>query len=116
MPAEDIMPDAGDVVWANFHPSAGHEQTGVRPALVLSPKSYNERSSVVIVCPITKTASRWPFFVAIDENPHVVGFVMVDQIKSIDRAARIIRATGRVPERTLMAVREALADLVDITL
>ena len=107
-------PDAGEVVWADFDPSAGHEQTGLRPALVISPFRYNARSSLLVVCPITRTASEWPFFVKITNGERVSGFVIVDQIKSIDAASRVRKIRGRVTGETLREVRRVLGILAEI--
>jgi mRNA interferase MazF len=42
--AKQYVPDAGEIVWINFTPQAGHEQAGHRPALVLSPAAYNGKT------------------------------------------------------------------------
>ncbi len=57
----DYVPLRGDIIWLNFSPQAGHEQAGRRPALVVSPHAYNERSSVALMCPITSRAKEHPF-------------------------------------------------------
>ena len=108
------LPDAGEVVWADFDPIVGHEQSGLRPALVISPFRYNSRSSLLIVCPITRTASEWPFFVKIINGEGVSGFVIVDQIRSIDAESRVRKIKGRVTGDTLREVRRVLGILAEI--
>ena len=54
-------PEAGDLVWMNFHPQAGQGQAGRRPALVLSPSGYHEKTALAIVCPITSNIQPYPF-------------------------------------------------------
>jgi mRNA interferase MazF len=42
------VPERGDIVWLNFNPQTGHEQAGKRPAVVISPKTYNEKTRLAI--------------------------------------------------------------------
>jgi mRNA interferase MazF len=89
------IPDRGDIVWLNFTPQAGHEQAGHRPALVLSPASYNGKTSLMLCCPITSQIKRYPFEVALCDNPLVSGAVLADQVKSVDWKARQAKKKGR---------------------
>ncbi|OGL44051.1 MAG: mRNA-degrading endonuclease, partial [Candidatus Schekmanbacteria bacterium RBG_13_48_7] len=82
------IPDRGDVVWLTFNPHAGHEQSGRRPALVLSPASYNSKTGLAIINPITNQIKGYPFEVAIPEGFAVSGVVLSDQVKSLDWCAR----------------------------
>jgi mRNA interferase MazF len=59
------VPEAGDIVWLNFTPQAGHEQAGHRPALVLSPRAYNEKTNLMVCCPMTTQIKNYPFEVQI---------------------------------------------------
>src|SRR5918993_118928 len=77
------VPDAGDLVWLTFDPQAGREQRGRRPALVLSPRVYNERTHLAIACPITSQIKGYPFEVAVANGP-VTGVVLADHVKSLD--------------------------------
>jgi mRNA interferase MazF len=77
-------PERGDVVWLSFSPLAGHEQAGRRPALVLSPKEYNNKVGLSIMCPITSQVKGYPFEVIIPEDCKVEGVVLSDQVKSLD--------------------------------
>ena len=116
MPTVDgNVPDAGDVLWINFGPPVGHEQAGRRPAVVLTPRSYNTKSSVLVVCPITRTDPDWPFAIALPPLGLVTGFVLVDQIKVIDPTARAYRTAGQVPHHVLSEIRGQLASLLGIT-
>jgi mRNA interferase MazF len=80
---EDYTPDRGDVVWFNFSPHVGHEQAGVRPALVVSPISYNQRSGMMLACPITSKVKGYPFEVRI-KTQKIDGVILADQVKNID--------------------------------
>jgi mRNA interferase MazF len=102
------IPQKGDFVSVTFDPQSGHEQKGRRPALVVSNSLFNERTGLVIVCPITATKREYPFHIAIENNPDIEGFVMVEQVKSIDFRARSVRRIGKAPENVL---EEALAIL-----
>jgi mRNA interferase MazF len=90
-------PDRGDFVWLSFDPQAGHEQAGMRPALVLSPVKYNKRIGLALVCPITSQGKGYPFEVEIPAGSSIHGFVLADQLKSLDWNARDIRPAGRAP-------------------
>src|SRR3989442_15508306 len=89
--APQYVPDAGDVVWLNFTPQAGHEQAGHRPALVLSPAAYNHKTSLMICCPLTTQIKGYPFEVPIDGAP--LSAVLADQGKSLGWRQR--RATRK---------------------
>ena len=83
MPRE-YVPSPGDIVWISFDPQAGHEQAGHRPAVVLSPASYNSRTSLMLCCPMTTQIKNYIFEVPVaGERPSVV---LADQVKSLDWA------------------------------
>lgn len=82
------VPKRGDVIWLMFDPQAGHEQSGRRPALVISPEAYNAKTRLCLVCPITSRVKGYPFEVAIPEGLSVAGVVLADQVKSLDWHAR----------------------------
>jgi len=88
------VPDAGDVVWLQFNPQAGREQAGHRPAVVLSPASYNRSAGMMVCCPTTTRIKHYPFEVAIAGGPASV--VLADQVKSQDWRARKATGKGRV--------------------
>jgi mRNA interferase MazF len=98
------LPERGDVVWINFTPQKGHEQAGHRPALVLSPKLYHEKSSLAVVCPITSNTQPWPWKVMLPEDFPVQGAILTDQLRSIDREARKLTIIHPAPERVLEEV------------
>lgn len=78
------IPDSGDIVWINFNPQAGRKQSGRRPALVISPKAYNEKTDLAIFCPVTSQVKSYPFEVNIPANLKISGVILSDQIKSLD--------------------------------
>ena len=107
------VPDAGDIVWITFAPQSGHEQSGHRPALVLSPRKYNEKTSLALFCPVTSKVKNYPFEVALPPEVAVKGVVLADQIKSMDWRARKISFECRVPSRLLITVLDKLNVLLD---
>ena len=108
----EYVPDAGDIVWLQFDPQAGHEQAGHRPALVLSPHSYNGRAGMIVCCPMSSRIKHHPFEVAIGgTRPSVV---LADQVKSQDWRAREARRKGQVTSAELAEVRAKLGALIGI--
>jgi len=80
----DYIPDKGHIIWITCNPQAGHEQMGRRPALVLSPSAYNERTNLAIMCPVTSSIKGYPFEVVIPDNLPIAGVILADQVKSLD--------------------------------
>ena len=92
------VPAKGDLVTLTFRPDHGHEQHGRRPALVVSNGLFQEATGLCVVCPITRTDRSHPFHVAIPEGHGADGFVLVDQVRSVDARARGVRRLGRAPD------------------
>lgn len=99
--AKRYVPERGDVVWLQFDPQAGHEQAGKRPALVISPSSYNGRVGLALLCPITSQEKGYPFEVALPAGQKIRGVVLADQIKSLDWQVRRAERVERVPPEVL---------------
>jgi mRNA interferase MazF len=108
--ARAFVPDAGDIVWLEFSPQAGHEQAGHRPALVLSPAAYNGKTGMMICCPLTTQIKGYPFEVVVDrKRPSAV---LSDQVKSLDWRARKASRKGRVAENVLVETRAKIRALL----
>lgn len=110
MIARRYVPDAGDIVWLNFTPQAGHEQAGHRPAVVLSPAAYNGKTKLMLCCPMTTQIKNYPFEVVIAGTPPSA--VLADQVKSIDWRRRKARRKGAVSADELAEVRGKLLALI----
>lgn len=108
------VPERGDVVWFTFDPQVGREQSGRRPALVLSPRVYNELSDMIICCPITNQVKGYPFEVLIPEDLGVKGVVLADQLKSQDWRIRKAELMTKLPEETLQEVLKMIKKLLSI--
>lgn len=104
----DYIPQKGDLVTLTFDPQAGHEQRGRRPALVVSNDLFNKHTGLCIACPITNTPRGYPFHVAVPEGAGVTGFVMVEQVKSIDYRSRKVKRLGAAPSAILDEVLSIL--------
>src|SRR3990172_191297 len=98
------VPDRGNVAWITFTPQAGHEQAGRRPAVVLSPKAYNGKVGLALLCPVTSQVKGYTFEVAIPEGLPVNGAILSDQIKSLDWQARKAEKAGSLPDEVMVLV------------
>jgi len=101
----DYIPEAGDIVWLDFDPQSGHEQAGHRPALVVSPATYNGRTGLMLCCPVTSQIKNYPFEVVISGARRNVA--LADQIKSLDWRARhaVKKGTATAEERDALRMR-----------
>lgn len=104
--ARDWAPDRGDIVWMNFSPPVGREQAGYRPALTLSPLSFNRFTGLGLFCPVRSRAKGYPFEVLIPPGMKIEGAILTEQVRTIDWRARKVKPAGRVPSST---IAEALA-------
>lgn len=103
MPSE-YAPERGDIVWLQFNPQAGHEQAGRRPALTLTPGIYNSKRGLAMFCPITSKLKPYLLAVELPSELEVSGYVLVDQLKSLDWRQRAAEFACRAPEECLQEV------------
>jgi mRNA interferase MazF len=106
------IPERGDAVWIVFNPQAGHEQAGRRPAIVLSPATYNGKVGLAIFCPITNQIKGYPFEVVLPAGIAVTGAILSDQVKSLDWRARNATFICTLPAATVATVLQKLNTLV----
>lgn len=109
---QQYVPERGDAVWITLNPQAAHEQAGRRPALVISPASYNGKVGLAILCPITGQVKGYPFEVQIPAGMAVSGVILSDQVKSLDWQARQAHFICKLPQITLDDVRQKLLTLL----
>lgn len=95
MPA--YVPEKGDFITLSFDPQSGHEQKGRRPALVISNVLFNKATGLAIVCPITNTTRNIPFHLSVPDTSSLTGFVMTEQVKSVDYTARRVKFVEKAP-------------------
>ena len=106
------VPQRGDMVWITLNPRSGHEQTGRRPAVVLSPSSYNDKVGLAVFCPITTQIKRYPFEVLIPGDLSVSGVILADQVKSLDWRARKAELICPLPQESILEVLQKLGALL----
>lgn len=109
-------PARGDLVWVDLTPQAGHEQAGHRPALVVSPRIYHQRSKFAVVCPVTSNVDPWPWKVTLPDGLPIAGAILVDQVRSIDRLTGRLKIAGQAPDAVVAEVQAKLAALLGISL
>ena len=107
-------PSRGDIIWLDFSPQTGHEQAGHRPALVLSPESYNRKTGLAVFCPISSQEKSYPFEVQVPKGLKISGVILSDQVKNLDWKARHAKFCCHVPSSTLSEVISKLDTLLAI--
>jgi mRNA interferase MazF len=106
-------PERGDVVWITFNPQAGHEQAGRHPAVVLSPKAYNSKVGLALLCPVTSQVKGYPFEVAIPDGLPINGVILSDQVKSLDWKVRKAEKACSLPEESIKKVLQRVKALIE---
>ena len=107
------VPARGELIWLQLNPKAGHEQAGHRPAVVISPSSYNRRVGLALCCPITSQVKGYPFEVLLPQGLGVEGAILSDQIKSLDWRVRKAKRIGSLPADVLQETVGKILALVD---
>ncbi|AKG20219.1 endoribonuclease MazF [Calothrix sp. 336/3] len=109
---ERYIPDRGHIVYLDFDATKGHEQRGTRPAFVISPRSYNAKSSLALFMPITKQQKGYPFEVPLPLELQIQGVILADQIKCLDWKVRDIQFVETVPESLIEEVQAKIEPLI----
>ncbi|MDJ0621074.1 MAG: endoribonuclease MazF [Calothrix sp. MO_192.B10] len=110
--ADLYIPSRGDIVYLNFDPTKGHEQRGHRPAFVISPRGYNQRTSLALFMPITKQQKGYPFEVILPSALTIQGVILSDQIKCLDWKTRGVQFVEVAPEMVSEEVQSKIEPLV----
>jgi mRNA interferase MazF len=105
----------GDLIWLNFSSQVGREQVGRRPAVVLSPRIYNENAGLAVGCPITSKSKGYPFEVPMPSRSRIQGVILADHSKTVDWRVSEAQKAGRLPNATLEQVRETVATLLQVS-
>lgn len=106
MVKKTYTPERGDIIKLSFSPQIGREQAGYRPALVISPLAYNQKSHFVLACPVTNTIKGWGFEVVLSKSMRTSGVVLADQIRVLDWQERKAKFVEKATEEV---IKEALA-------
>lgn len=105
-------PDRGDLLWLEFGTRSGHEQSGRRPALVLSPLAYNRKVGLALLCPVTSQVKGYPFEVLLPDDHGITGVILSDQIKSMDWRGRGATKAGTAPAAVVLEVQAKVRLLI----
>ena len=108
------VPDIGDVVWLSLDPQAGHEQAGRRPFLVLTPKDYNDKTSLVVGCPVTSRSKGYPFEVALKATSEIGGVILADHVKSLDWRRRNAELAAAADAASVRGTKALIATLLGL--
>lgn len=106
------IPGRGDIVYLDFNPTKGHEQRGYRPAFVISPYIYNQKTSLALFLPITSQQKGYPFEVALPSELKTHGVILTDQIKCLDWKVRNVKFVETVPENVVEEVQAKIEPLL----
>jgi len=106
------VPARGDVIWLQFNPQVGSEQAGHRPALVISPKSYNGKVGLAVLCPLTTHVKGYPFEVVLPQGGKAQGAILADQVKSLDWRVRQAEKFDEVSDEVLAEVLAKIGTLI----
>lgn len=111
---EQYIPDVGHIVWLSLDPQAGREQAGRRPFLVLTPKAYNDKTSLVVGCPVTSRSKGYPFEVALTPQANIRGVILADHIKSLDWRQRDAVFAAAADSGTIRSAKMLIVTLLGI--
>ena len=112
MKAGAYVPDCGDAIWLSFDPQAGREQAGRRPAVVLSPASYNARAGLALVCPITNKVKGYPFESPLPSGLPIQGVILSDHVRSLDWQSRRAEKICALPDGVVEDVAAKISALI----
>jgi mRNA interferase MazF len=110
----DYVPDIGHIVWLSLDPQAGREQAGRRPFLVLTPSAYNDKTSLVVGCPITSRVKGYPFEVQLKSGGAIKGAILSDHVKSVDWRQRQAEFAEEADATSIRSAKNFIATLLDI--
>lgn len=94
----------GRIIRINFDPRKGHEQSGYRPAVVISNNFYNKKTGLAILCPITSTNNHFPLHIELDERTTTKGVVLCEHIKALDIESRMYQEVEDMPKDLLKQI------------
>lgn len=107
------IPEQGDIVALTFDPQSGHEQKERRPAIIVSNKVFNQHIGLAYACPITNTKRDFPFHIEVDSE-QLTGFIMVEQMKSIDYKSRKIKFIEKAKQETIDKVLGIVESIISL--
>jgi mRNA interferase MazF len=109
---KNYLPDRGDIVWLDFNPRTGKEQSGHRPAIIVSPQQFNALSSLAFVCPITSKVKGFSFEVVLSKELNTQGVVLIHHLKSVDWKTRKVKFIEKAPLSVIEEISAKLKPLI----
>ena len=98
------IPKQGDIIYLDFNPTKGHEQSGARPAIIISNNVFNNNTKMIFVCPITSNTKEFPTHYILEDSKKIKGTVLCEHIRSIDYEERKIKYIEHASENDLLSV------------
>jgi len=108
------IPNQGDIIYLSLNPQSGHEQSGRRPVLVISKHSFNDRTKLALVCPVTNTERKVPTHVKIENAENTTGYIMCEQVKSLDLKTRNPKYKDKIDDDILFEVVDIVKGFIDL--
>ena len=102
----------GDIILMDFDPTKGREQSGYRPAVVISRTAFNQKRDLAILCPITSSAKPLRLHIPLDNRTHIQGNIICEQVRTIDLLARKCKIVERLPKDLLEKVMDAVSAII----
>jgi len=106
------IPEQGDIVALNFDPQSGHEQKGRRPAIIISNQTFNQHLGLAFACPITNTKRNSPFHIEV-KSENITGYIMGEQMKSIDYNSRKIKFIEKANQKTMSQILGIIDSIIE---
>lgn len=108
------IPKQGDICYMDFAPTKGHEQNGVRPAVVISKDSYNKYTNMAIICPITTNIKKFPTHYELLNTKKVKGAILCEHVRSIDFSARKLSFVEKIKKEELEEIIDIVNGMIEI--
>ena len=104
----------GDIIRVDFNPQRGHEQAGYRPAVVISNDFFNQRTNMIIACPITNTVRQFPLHIPLDDRTQTTGVILCEHVRALDLSARRYKVVESLPADILQTVSDIVFSEIEI--
>ena len=108
------IPKQGDICYMDFTPTKGHEQSGLRPAIVISRDIFNKYTNLVILCPITTNTKKFPTHYKLENTQKIKGSVLCEHVRSIDFKARKLSFIEKVSQEELEEIIDIISGTIEV--
>lgn len=107
----DYVPERGDIVWMVLDPRVGHEQSGRRPVIVLSPKELAVHTNLAVICPITSKIKGLPYEIEL-KGLKTNGAILPFHVRSVDITARKTKFIEKAPDVYINITAKAVRNVI----